>query len=169
MISQTMCCHQHSKSNMLNFQTCIHLSQHTSRTTQSSSHSLRRFLVLLTAYTSRCSHQLKNVLPSKTARLRYCRMYWQPVHSLFSSASSILGGRGALQTVQSMILLVLIGTQILCFASSTLIESISLYIPDSYYYLADAGFGSCDMLLTPYCGVCYHLCEWAQGNQRCVS
>ena len=34
-------------------------------------------------------------------------------------------------------------------------------IPKGKYYLADAGFGTCDALLVPYCGVCYHLKEWA--------
>ncbi|KAF7337368.1 putative nuclease HARBI1 [Mycena sanguinolenta] len=37
---------------------------------------------------------------------------------------------------------------------------------DGCYYLADAAFPNCDMLLTPYRGVRYHLKEWKQGNQR---
>lgn len=49
-----------------------------------------------------------------------------------------------------------------------LIKVISLCIPEGYYYLADAGFGSCDTLLTLYQGVRYHLREWAQGNQKYV-
>ena len=38
--------------------------------------------------------------------------------------------------------------------------------PPNKYYLADAGFGICDGLLTPYQQVCYHLKEWSRGNQR---
>ncbi|CAK5281870.1 unnamed protein product [Mycena citricolor] len=34
------------------------------------------------------------------------------------------------------------------------------------FYLADAGFPNCDILMTPYCGVRYHLKEWRTGNQR---
>ncbi|KAF4610218.1 hypothetical protein D9613_010342 [Agrocybe pediades] len=41
-----------------------------------------------------------------------------------------------------------------------------LSLPSGYYFLADAGFPLCDMLLTPYRGVRYHLKEWAQGNQK---
>ena len=33
-------------------------------------------------------------------------------------------------------------------------------IPDGKYLLADAGFGSSDVLLVPYRGVRYHLKEW---------
>lgn len=43
-----------------------------------------------------------------------------------------------------------------------------LAIPSGRYLLADAGFPSCDVLMTPYRGVRYHLREWAQGNQRYV-
>lgn len=44
-----------------------------------------------------------------------------------------------------------------------------LCLPCGYYFLADAGFPTCDMLVTPYCGVRYHLNEWSHGNQRqCV-
>ena len=39
-------------------------------------------------------------------------------------------------------------------------------IPPNKYYLADAGFGLCDGLLTPYRQVRYHLKEWSRGNQR---
>ena len=35
-----------------------------------------------------------------------------------------------------------------------------LPISEGKYYLADAGFGVCDVLLVPYRGVCYHLAEW---------
>jgi len=37
-------------------------------------------------------------------------------------------------------------------------------IPEGKYYLADAGFGSCDELLVPYRGVRYHLAEWGRAN-----
>jgi hypothetical protein len=36
-------------------------------------------------------------------------------------------------------------------------------VPLGKYYLADAGFPHCDVLLIPYCGVRYHLKEWAQA------
>ena len=32
------------------------------------------------------------------------------------------------------------------------------------YYLADAEFSLCNVLLVPYCGVWYHLNEWEQAN-----
>jgi hypothetical protein len=37
-------------------------------------------------------------------------------------------------------------------------------IPEGKYYLADAGFGSCDELLVPFQGVRYHLAEWGHAN-----
>jgi DDE superfamily endonuclease len=43
-----------------------------------------------------------------------------------------------------------------------------LRIPPGKYFLADAGFGSSDVLLVPYCGVHYHLKEWRQANLRNV-
>jgi hypothetical protein len=39
-------------------------------------------------------------------------------------------------------------------------------IPDGKYYLADAGFPNCKVLLVPYRGVRYHLNEWARADQR---
>ena len=39
-----------------------------------------------------------------------------------------------------------------------------LRIPHGRYYLADAGFPSCDALMVPYRGVRYHLKEWAMGR-----
>ena len=39
-------------------------------------------------------------------------------------------------------------------------------VPKGCYYLADAGFPSCDVLLVPYRGVRYHLREWGAANQR---
>ena len=39
-------------------------------------------------------------------------------------------------------------------------------IPSGKYYLADAGFPSCDTLLVPYRGVRYHLKEWGISTQR---
>ena len=41
-----------------------------------------------------------------------------------------------------------------------------LHLPCGYYFLADAGFPTCDMLLTLYHGVRYHLKEWSHRNQR---
>ena len=40
--------------------------------------------------------------------------------------------------------------------------------PLGKYLLADAGFGTSDALLVPYCGVRYHLKEWCQASQRYV-
>lgn len=34
------------------------------------------------------------------------------------------------------------------------------------YYIADAGFGTCDALLTPYRKVQYHLKEWGRAAVR---
>ena len=42
-------------------------------------------------------------------------------------------------------------------------------IPPGTYYLGDAGFPLCDVLLVPYRGVRYHLKEWAQSGQRYLS
>lgn len=44
-----------------------------------------------------------------------------------------------------------------------------LNIPPGKYYLADAGFGSCDATLVPYRSVRYHLAEWGRANVRSVS
>ena len=43
-----------------------------------------------------------------------------------------------------------------------------LTIPDGKYYLADAGFGSCDAALVPYRGCRYHLAEWGRANIQYV-
>jgi len=43
-----------------------------------------------------------------------------------------------------------------------------LDIPEGKYYLADAGFPSCEELLIPYRAVRYHLAEWGRANTRCV-
>ncbi len=40
----------------------------------------------------------------------------------------------------------------------------SFPIPERKYYLADAGFPSCDQLLVPYQSVRYHLAEWGWAN-----
>jgi len=37
-------------------------------------------------------------------------------------------------------------------------------VPAGKYYLADAGFGSCDALLVPYHGVRYHSKEWGRAD-----
>lgn len=41
-----------------------------------------------------------------------------------------------------------------------------LIIPEGKYYIADAGFASCDALLVPYRGVRYHLQEWGRAKVR---
>jgi hypothetical protein len=41
-------------------------------------------------------------------------------------------------------------------------------IPPHKYFLADAGFPSCDGLLVPYRSVRYHLAEWGRAGLRCV-
>ena len=41
-----------------------------------------------------------------------------------------------------------------------------LQIPAGKYYLADAGFPTCDALVIPKRGVCYHLVEWGRAAQR---
>ena len=38
------------------------------------------------------------------------------------------------------------------------------HIPIVKYYLANAGFPACDVLLMPYHGVWYHLAEWGCAN-----
>ena len=38
-------------------------------------------------------------------------------------------------------------------------------MPEGCYYLADAGFPLCDILMTPYISVWYHIKEWARGSQ----
>lgn len=48
-------------------------------------------------------------------------------------------------------------------------RAIDLTIPNGKYWLADAGFPHCDLLLVPYRNVRYHLKEWAKGNQWYVS
>jgi len=39
-------------------------------------------------------------------------------------------------------------------------------IPQEKMYLANAGYSTCDELLIPYHGTCYHLAEWAQADLR---
>jgi hypothetical protein len=39
-----------------------------------------------------------------------------------------------------------------------------LAIPLRWYYLTDAGFPLCALLLIPIRGVCYHLQEWGHAN-----
>jgi hypothetical protein len=41
-------------------------------------------------------------------------------------------------------------------------------IPPGKYYLADAGFPSCNELLIPYHNVQYHLAEWGRAHVRYV-
>jgi hypothetical protein len=38
-------------------------------------------------------------------------------------------------------------------------------LPDGCYYLTDAGFANCDLLLTLYYSVHYHSNEWKRGGQ----
>ena len=47
-------------------------------------------------------------------------------------------------------------------------RTVDFFVPPGRYYLADAGFASCDTLLVPYRNVRYHLREWKCGNSRCV-
>ena len=41
-----------------------------------------------------------------------------------------------------------------------------LSVPHGKYYLADAGFQTCDALFILYHGVCYHLAEWGHVDLR---
>ena len=41
-----------------------------------------------------------------------------------------------------------------------------LDIPEGKYYLADAGFPSCEKLLVPYRSTRYHLAEWGRARVR---
>lgn len=41
-------------------------------------------------------------------------------------------------------------------------------IPEGRYYLADAGYPNCDVLLVPYRSVRYHLKEWGRASERYV-
>jgi hypothetical protein len=41
-----------------------------------------------------------------------------------------------------------------------------LLVPHGKYFLADAGFQTCDALLIPYRGVRYHLVEWGCAELR---
>ena len=44
---------------------------------------------------------------------------------------------------------------------------VGLDIPEGYYYLGDAGYPlSSDKVLSPYCGVWYHLAVWSRANQK---
>ena len=42
----------------------------------------------------------------------------------------------------------------------------SFAVPPGTYYLADAGFPTCEALLIPYKGVRYHLKEWGSVSQK---
>lgn len=41
-----------------------------------------------------------------------------------------------------------------------------LLIPAGRYYLADAGFPSCEQLMIPFRNVRYHLAEWGRAAAR---
>ena len=43
-----------------------------------------------------------------------------------------------------------------------------LVIPEGKYYLADAGFPSCEELLIPYRSTWYHLAEWGRAKVQYV-
>src|ERR1700683_3716367 len=43
-----------------------------------------------------------------------------------------------------------------------------LNIPEGKYYLANAGFPSCEELLIPYRSIRYHLAEWGRAGVRYV-
>jgi hypothetical protein len=45
-------------------------------------------------------------------------------------------------------------------------RSTDFVIPDGKYYLADAGYPSCNKLLIPYRQVRYHLAEWGRAKIR---
>ena len=45
-------------------------------------------------------------------------------------------------------------------------RKVDFAIPPGTFYLADAGFASCDSLLVPYRGVRYHLKEWGRALQK---
>ena len=47
-------------------------------------------------------------------------------------------------------------------------RSTNFAVQDRTYYLADAGFPACKVLLVPYRGVRYHFREWAQSANRYV-
>jgi hypothetical protein len=47
-------------------------------------------------------------------------------------------------------------------------HSLDFLVPPGKYYLADAGYGTCDALLIPYRGVTYHLKEWGKRSDRFV-
>ena len=44
-----------------------------------------------------------------------------------------------------------------------------LAIPEGKYFLGDAGFSETPEILTPYCGVQYHLAEWGCAQLRYVN
>jgi hypothetical protein len=44
----------------------------------------------------------------------------------------------------------------------------NLTVPPGKYFLADAGFSMCNVLLVPYRGERYHLKEWGRVNIRFV-
>ena len=41
-------------------------------------------------------------------------------------------------------------------------------VPEGFHYLADAGYPHCKKLLTPFCGVWYHLQEWGAAGIQYV-
>ena len=44
---------------------------------------------------------------------------------------------------------------------------VGLDILEGYYYFGDVGYPpSSDKVLSPYCGVWYHLAEWSRANQK---
>ena len=48
-------------------------------------------------------------------------------------------------------------------------HEVDLFVPPGRYYLADASFASCNVLLVPYQNVRYRLHEWKYGKSgRCV-
>lgn len=48
-------------------------------------------------------------------------------------------------------------------------RSTTFLVPEGAYFLADAGFPLCDILLVPYRGVRYHLREWGAADIQYVS
>ena len=45
-------------------------------------------------------------------------------------------------------------------------RAVDLHIPNGRYYLADAGYPSCNQLMIPYRRVRYHLAEWGRARIR---
>ena len=105
-----------------------------------------------TACTSTAALQQPIDMQQETGKAVYRKIAWPPYHFLCASFTSLVDGKGRLQMPHC----------------SLICRLTDLTIPHGKFYLADAGFPSCDSLMVPYRGVRYHLKEWALGAQRCV-